>query len=118
MTKSKYCIGREKLMPLAKKLVEDAAKGYVFGSVFGIFTGGRRSVIDNMHNTGKTFAKMSVAYSAAEFALETIRDKKDMYNSVVAGGVAGAFANTNNKLLGAAIFGSYAGLSEYLQEEE
>ncbi|OQS55070.1 hypothetical protein EHP00_336 [Ecytonucleospora hepatopenaei] len=105
------------LKTFPKKLFSDALKGYVFGSIFGVFVGEKKSILDNMHCTGKTFAKMSAIYSTTEFALENIQGTKDAYTAAIAGSTAGAFCNKNHRLFGSVVFGAYAGLTEYLSED-
>ena len=118
MLHKKVKILKEKIIPITKKVAEDALKGYVFGSILGVFVPGSRSISENMHKTGKTFAKISATYTAAEFLLETARDEKDIYNTITAGSVAGAVSCRNHRFMGAAVFGAYAGLSEYLNDDK
>lgn len=103
--------------PHAEKLAFDAAKGYVFGCLFGVFVPSKKPLGCTMHENGKNFAKMSVAYSATEMVITKARGKDGLYNSVVAGAVAGAVGSKQGKFAGMCIFGAYSGLSHYLSRE-
>lgn len=111
--KEKFSI--QKIIPISIKIAEDTAKGYVFGSVFGAFAPGSYSVASSMHRSGKVFAKMSAVFSATEMALGNIREK-DIYSSIVAGSMAGMVSSKEHKLMGAALFGLYSGVSEYIRD--
>lgn len=104
------------LRPYAERLILDTAKGYVFGCVFGAFSPSRRPLLQNMHENGKNFAKMSSAYSITEMSLEAIRKKDDIYNSMAAGAVAGALGSKKDILSGSTILGAYSGISTYFQK--
>ncbi|ORD93873.1 hypothetical protein ECANGB1_1444 [Enterospora canceri] len=107
---------QKRLKPFLIKATNDAVRGYVFGSVFGMFVPGNRSLSESMHASGKTFAKMSLVFTATEFACEIVRNKKDAYNTVISGTVAGAMTCKKHPFLSAAVFGAYSGISEYLKE--
>lgn len=102
--------------PYVERVTLDAAKGYVFGCVFGVFVSSRKPMLKTMHENGKNFAKMSAAYTATEIAFEKLRDKSDVYNSVAAGVVSGALGSKQGALAGSYIFGTYSGLSSYLNK--
>lgn len=102
-------------LPYMERLAVDTARGYAFGCVFGIFAPSSKPLLQSMHRSGKSFAKMSAAYSAAEMSMEMLRKKDDVLNSVVAGVAAGAVGSRRGIVPGSAVFGAYSGLSAYFQ---
>lgn len=112
--KSQFLPAVKQIQPIVAKVAIDTTRGYLFGSIFGVFSKSKRSVIDSMHQNGKNFAKMSAIYSVSEITLEKIRGKTDTYSSVYSGMLAGAVGSKDNKIIGSAVFGAYSGLSHYL----
>ncbi|KAL6122218.1 hypothetical protein NUSPORA_00777 [Nucleospora cyclopteri] len=103
---------------MGEKVAMDAVRGYLFGSVFGIFLPTGKSLTASMHSTGKKFAKVTAIYSAANLTIEKYRGTKDAYNSVAAGAFTGYLCTDKNKILTSSIFATYSGLTEYLKENE
>lgn len=104
------------IRPCAEKIVYDAARGYVFGCLFGAFVQSPKSLGSAMHDNGKNFAKMAAAYSATEIAVAKIRGKSDGYNTIVAGAVAGGVGSRQGMAAGACVLGAYSGLAQYFMK--
>lgn len=117
MIRTKFQKLMENTRPHAEKIVFDTAKGYIFGCVFGIFASSRKPILRTMHENGKNFAKMSAAYTTTEIALEKLRNKHDVYNSMAAGAVSGALGSKQGAITGSYVFGTYSALSSYLNKK-
>lgn len=117
MSKDKLKNTFSTIKPYVEKLAIDSARGYMFGCVFGVFSSSRKQpLFKTMHESGKTFAKMSAAYSVTEMTMENIRCKDDFMNSATAGIVAGAVGSKKEKIPGSIILGAYSGISAYFQK--
>lgn len=102
------------IIPITQQIAENTMRGYIFGSIFGVFT--PKSSFYSAHNTGKTFARMAAIYSSTELILEKINPKNTIINSIICGSIAGGCSTNNYKLLSAMIFGSYSGVYEYFKK--
>ncbi|KAI5168564.1 mitochondrial import inner membrane translocase subunit TIM22 [Pancytospora epiphaga] len=101
------------MRPCAEKLVLDSAKGYVFGCLVGVFVPSNKPLGSAMHDSGKTFAKMSAAYSVTDMTLTRLRNKKDIYNSLTAGAIAGGIGSKHGQTAGICLFGAYSGIMHH-----
>jgi hypothetical protein len=111
--KKKY----EQLKPHIIKTLTNATQGYVFGCMVGVFCPFHRPSLRSMHESGKSFARVSAIYSMAESAIESYSGRRDHLSSFISGAVAGGLG-VNDKsrrsvLLGAGSFGLYSGVSSY-----
>ncbi|KAM0677364.1 Mitochondrial import inner membrane translocase subunit tim22 [Binucleata daphniae] len=111
------------LKPCLMKTVTHGLQGYVFGSMVGIFTEGKRNentidFVKKIHENGVTFAKVGAVYAGTESILETIRNEKCVWNSVTSGVVAGILVGKGNKMLSGIGFGIYSGLTDYYSAKE
>lgn len=103
------------IIPITQQITEDTLRGYIFGSIFGVFT--PKSSFYLAHNTGKTFAKMAAIYSSTEVILKKINSKNIVINSIICGSIAGGCGNNNYKLFSAIVFGTYSGIYEYFKKD-
>jgi hypothetical protein len=111
--KKKY----EQLKPHITKALTNAAQGYVFGCMVGVFCPSHTPSLKSIHSSGKSFAKVSAIYSVAESAIESYSGRKDYLNSFISGAVAGGLGVNDRSrrsiLLGAGSFGFYSGINSY-----
>ncbi|CAD25556.1 similarity to TRANSLOCASE TIM22/17 [Encephalitozoon cuniculi GB-M1] len=105
----------EKIKPHLLKTASDTLQGYVFGCMIGVFSSSEKPSLRHVHESGKSFAKVSMIYSTTESALQLYGSKNAPLNSLISGAVAGGLGvNDRSKksiLTGAASFGLYTGMS-------
>ncbi|KAM0687101.1 Mitochondrial import inner membrane translocase subunit tim22 [Conglomerata obtusa] len=106
------------LKPCVIKTVTHGVQGYMFGCMVGIFSNTKNQTkatdfLKNMHSNGVTFAKVGVVYAGTECILESVRDKRCVWNSVASGIVAGSVVGKGNVMLSGISFGAYSGLTDY-----
>lgn len=99
------------LRPSVERIAIESIKGYSVGLVFGVVSPDRKPILKSMHDTGKNFAKMSVAYTTTDILLNKFVGNDQPYNQMISGAVAGAVGSQKGPLAGSFIFGSYFGLS-------
>ncbi|KAM0676406.1 Mitochondrial import inner membrane translocase subunit tim22 [Gurleya vavrai] len=107
--------------PILYKTATHGIQGYVFGCMVGIFTNEKNtnlSFAKNMHNNGIKFAKVGMVYAGTESILESVRDKRCIWNSVASGIVAGSIVNKENKVLSGIAFGTYSGFTDYYSQKD
>lgn len=112
----------EQLKPHVFKTASDTLQGYVFGCMVGVFSPSRKPTLRNIHEYGKSFAKVSAVYSTTESVLEAYGPKDRALSSLISGAVAGGVGvhdrSGRSILLGAGMFGMYSGLSSLLSPRE
>lgn len=112
----------EKLKPHVLKTASDTLQGYVFGCMVGVFSPSSRPCLRSMHESGKSFARVSMIYSATESVMQAYGSRDTPLNSLVSGAVAGGLGvrcrSKEAVLIGAASFGLYSGLSSVLSVRE
>ncbi|KRH91787.1 putative Mitochondrial inner membrane translocase complex, subunit Tim17/22 protein [Pseudoloma neurophilia] len=116
-----------RINPVLKNMAINGAKGYVFGSFVGLINS-RESVdetISDIHRSGLKFMSLGMVYTGAESIIETIREKKCVYNSIgasaIAGGVILGRQSLKKGIMGAVGFSLYTGLNNFpieLQDPE
>lgn len=105
----------EKLKPHLFKTATNTIQGYIFGCMVGVFSPSTKPTFRSMHESGKSFAKISAIYSATESALEIYWQRDSPFNNFVSGAVAGGLGINDKSgksvLIGVTSFGLYSGLS-------
>lgn len=105
----------EQFRPHVLKAASNAAQGYVFGCMVGMFSPSARPTLRNIHESGKSFARVSAIYSATESLFEMYGPKNSPFGGFVSGAVAGGLGvcdkTGRSVLVGAASFGLYSGIS-------
>lgn len=105
----------EKVKPHLLKVVSDTFQGYAFGCMVGVFSSDKKPTLRSIHESGKSFAKVSLIYSTTESGLQLYGSENTPLNSFVSGAVAGGLGvNDKSKrtiFTGAASFGLYTGMS-------
>ncbi|ADM11782.1 translocase Tim22/17-like protein [Encephalitozoon intestinalis ATCC 50506] len=105
----------EKAKPHFVKAASDTLQGYIFGCMVGVFSSSERPSFKNIHESGKSFAKISMVYSTTESALQLYGSENAPLNSLISGMVAGGLGvrdkSKKSILTGAASFGLYTGMS-------
>ncbi|AFM98547.1 hypothetical protein KMI_13g18930 [Encephalitozoon hellem] len=105
----------EKVKPHFLKVASDAIQGYAFGCMVGVLSSSGKPTLRNIHESGKSFAKVSTIYSVTESGLQIYGLKDTPLNSFISGAVAGGLGVSDRSkrtvLAGAASFGLYTGMS-------
>ncbi|AFN83268.1 translocase Tim22/17-like protein [Encephalitozoon romaleae SJ-2008] len=105
----------EKVKPHFLKVASDTLQGYAFGCMVGVFSSSKKPTLSSIHESGKSFAKISLVYSTTESSLQLYGSENAPLNSFISGVVAGGLGvNDKSKrtiFAGAASFGLYTGMS-------
>lgn len=109
----------QQISPVLKNIAMNGAKSYIFGSFVGLINSEAsfNNTLSDMHRSGLKFMSLGMIYTGSESLIETVREKKCVFNligaSAIAGGIVLGRQSLQKGLMGAVGFGLYTGLNHY-----